>query len=82
VIAFMVLVAVRTAGDVWIDGPAWQAVLRCAQQASELLLICGMAAVGLGITFAHLRDAGWRPLAVAFLAATATGATALVLLHL
>ncbi len=81
VIAFMVLVAVRTAGDVWIDGPAWQAILRYAQQASELLLICGMAAVGLGITFAHLRDAGWRPLAVAFLAATATGATALALLH-
>jgi len=82
VIAFMLLVAVRTAGDIWIDGPAWQALLRYAQQASELLLICGMAAVGLGITFAHLRDAGWRPLAVAFLAATATGATALALLHL
>ena len=41
-----------------------------------------MAAVGLGNTFAHLLEAGWRPLAVAFLAATATGATALVLLHL
>ena len=40
-----------------------------------------MAAVGLGITFAHLREAGWRPLAVAFLAATATGTTALALLH-
>ena len=82
VIGFMLLVAVRTAGDIWIDGPAWQALLGYAQQASELLLICGMAAVGLGITFDHLRDAGWRPLAVAFLAATATGATALALLHL
>ena len=47
---------------------------------SEMLLLCGMAAVGLGITFAHLREAGWRPLAVAFLAASLTGTTALVLL--
>jgi uncharacterized integral membrane protein (TIGR00698 family) len=82
VIAFIALVGVRTAGDIWMDGPAWQAFLRYAQQASELLLLCGMAAVGLGITFAHLREAGWRPLAVAFLAATATGVTALALLHL
>ena len=82
VIAFIGLVGVRTAGDVWLDGPAWQALLGYAQQASEFLLLCGMAAVGLGITFEHLRDAGWRPLAVAFLSATATGATALALLHL
>jgi uncharacterized integral membrane protein (TIGR00698 family) len=82
VIAFIALVGVRTAGDVWLAGPAWQALLGYAQQASELLLLCGMAAVGLGITFAHLLEAGWRPLAVAFLAASATGATALALLHL
>ena len=82
VIWFIVLVGVRTAGDLWLDGPAWQALLRYAQQASELLLLCGMAAVGLGITFAHLQESGWRPLAVAFLAATATGVTALALMHL
>ena len=81
VIAFIALVGVRTAGDIWMDGPAWQAFLRYAQQASELLLLCGMAAVGLGITFAHLREAGWRPLAAAFLTAIATGTTALALLH-
>ncbi len=81
VIAFLVLVGVRTAGDAWLDGPAWQASLGYAQQASELLLLCGMAAIGLGITFAHLLEAGWRPLAVAFLAAMATGATALAFLH-
>ena len=81
VIAFLVLVGARTAGDAWLDGPAWQAFLGYSQQASELLLLCGMAAVGLGITFAHLREAGWRPLAVAFLAAMATGATAVAFLH-
>jgi len=82
VIVFMVLVAVRTAGDAWLDGAAWQRALEIAQEMSELLLLCGMAAVGLGITFTHLREAGWRPVAVAFLAATATGATALALLRL
>jgi uncharacterized integral membrane protein (TIGR00698 family) len=82
VIVFMALVGVRTLGDAWAGGPAWQGLLDAAQQLSEMLLLCGMAAVGLGITFTHLREAGWRPLAVAFLAASATGATALFLLRL
>jgi uncharacterized integral membrane protein (TIGR00698 family) len=82
VIAFIALVGARMAGDAWLDGPQWREFLALAQQTSEMLLLCGMAAVGLGITFAHLREAGWRPLAVAFLAAVATGATALALLHL
>jgi uncharacterized integral membrane protein (TIGR00698 family) len=82
VIWFVVLVGVRTLGDAVMDGPAWRQALEWAQRASEMLLLCGMAAVGLGITFTHLREAGWRPLAVAFLAASATGATALALLHL
>jgi uncharacterized integral membrane protein (TIGR00698 family) len=81
VVAFIALVGVRTVADVWLDGPAWQSLLRFAHLASEMLLLCGMAAVGLGITFANLREAGWRPLAVAFLAAVATGATALGFLH-
>lgn len=82
VIVFMALVGVRTLGDTLFDGAAWQQALEASRQASEMLLIAGMAAVGLGITFTHLREAGWRPLAVAFLAAAATGATALALLHL
>ena len=80
VIVFMALVAVRTMGDAWLDGAPWKEFLDIAQRVSEMLLLCGMAAVGLGITFAHLREAGWRPLAVAFLAASLTGTTALVLL--
>ncbi len=82
VTVFILLVGVRTLGDVWLDGPAWQEFLAVTQRSSEMLLLCGMAAVGLGITFTHLREAGWRPLAVAFLAACVTGATALALLHL
>ena len=82
VIAFIVLAGVRTLGDAAWDGAGWRQLLEWSQVASEMLLLCGMAAVGLGITFTHLREAGWRPLAVAFLAASATGATALALLHL
>jgi uncharacterized integral membrane protein (TIGR00698 family) len=82
VIAFIALIGVRTLGDVWLASPRWESFLLGAQQLSEMLLLCGMAAVGLGITFAHLLEAGWRPIAVAFLAATATGATALAFLHL
>lgn len=81
VIVFMVLVGARTLGDAGWDGAAWKKALDLAQQASEMLLLCGMAAVGLSITFTHLREAGWRPLAVAFLAAASTGATALALLR-
>jgi uncharacterized integral membrane protein (TIGR00698 family) len=81
VIAFIVLVGVRTAGDSWWDGAAWRQILLVAQQSSEMLLLCGMAAVGLGITFSHLREASWRPLAVAFLAASFTGAVAITLLR-
>jgi uncharacterized integral membrane protein (TIGR00698 family) len=81
VMVFIAFVGLRTAGDVWFGGPAWRALLQAANQLSEMLLLCGMAAVGLGITLAHLREAGWRPLAVALLAAAATGATALAFLH-
>ena len=81
VVAFIGFACLRTAGDFWFDGPAWQAILKAANQVSEMLLLCGMAAVGVGITFANLREAGWRPLAVAFFAALATGATALAFLH-
>jgi uncharacterized membrane protein YadS len=41
-----------------------------------------MAAVGLGVTLAHLREAGWRPIALSLLAALATGATALGMVRL
>jgi uncharacterized membrane protein YadS len=41
-----------------------------------------MAAVGLGVTFTQLREAGWRPIVLSFLAALATGATALGMVQL
>jgi uncharacterized integral membrane protein (TIGR00698 family) len=78
VVAFLALVALRTLGDaISGSGEAWARLLAAGQLASEWLLLVGMAAVGLGVTFAHLREAGWRPVALAFVAALLTGAVAL-----
>jgi uncharacterized membrane protein YadS len=78
------LAGLRAAGDALVTGASWadewSQLLEIAQRVSELLLLCGLAAVGLGITFAHLRDAGWRPVLVAFVAAVATCGTAVALL--
>ncbi len=84
VIAFLALVAARTAGDALAADSAgllgrWKALLAAAQLASEWMLLIGMAAIGLGVTFAHVREAGWRPVALAFTAALLTGACALAL---
>jgi uncharacterized integral membrane protein (TIGR00698 family) len=83
VLSFVAFVIVRTAGDHYAgDSAAWRDLLFYAQQVSEWLLLIGMAAVGLGVTFAHLREAGWRPVLVSFLAAAATGAAALTMIWL
>ena len=84
VLCFVGLVILRTAGDAWAGEwmPQWQGALGYAQIASEWLLLIGMAAVGLGVTFAHLREAGWRPIALALVAALLTGATALAVVGL
>ena len=83
VLCFIGLVIVRTVGDNVVgDDATWQALLSYAQQASEWLLLVGMAAVGLGVTFSHLREAGWRPILLSFVAALTTGATALAMVRL
>jgi len=84
VLCFVGLVVLRTAGDAWAGAwlPQWQAALGYAQLASEWLLLIGMAAVGLGVTFSHLREAGWRPILLSFIAALATGAAALAMVRL
>lgn len=84
VIGFIALVALRTAGDALAGefAPQWKQALSAGQTASEWLLLVGMAAVGLGVTFAHLREAGWRPIVLAFAAALATGVCALTFISL
>ena len=79
VLCFIGLVILRTLGDSvagdWL--PQWQEILKFANATSEWLLLCGMAAVGLGVTVSHLREAGWRPIFLSFVTALLTGLCAL-----
>jgi uncharacterized integral membrane protein (TIGR00698 family) len=86
VIVFIGLVILRTVGDNVAAGSGemlqqWQGILAAAQLASEWLLLCGMAAVGLGVTASHVLDAGWRPIVLALVAALLTGACGLALTY-
>ncbi|MGH8863237.1 MAG: YeiH family protein [Burkholderiales bacterium] len=78
VLCFIGLVILRTMGDsvTGVSGD-WQAFLKLADATSEWLLLCGMAAVGLGVTVSHLREAGWRPILLSFATALLTGFCAL-----
>ncbi len=83
VLFFIGFVVLRTLGDGLSGGsaawlPKWQQFLAFANLASEWLLLCGMAAVGLGVTVSHLQDAGWRPILLSLLAALLTGLCALL----
>lgn len=87
VISFIGLVIVRTVGDSIAGESAeslrqWKTLLGFTQGASDWLLLIGMAAVGLGVTVSHLREAGWRPIALAFVAALLTGACGLALVSI
>jgi uncharacterized integral membrane protein (TIGR00698 family) len=68
-VAFLLLAMLRTAGDAVFAGTgaaqAWSGLIAAALVASDLLLVCGMTAIGLGISLREVRTLGWR----AFLAA-------------
>jgi len=67
VVCFVLLIVLRTAGDsVFVDTSAsfyWRELIGAGQLVSELLLICGMTAVGLSVSFAQVRGIGARPFA-------------------
>lgn len=81
VVAFILLVLVRTLGDSMFhaDASMWHAVVNAGQSASELFLVCGMTAVGLSVSFTDMWRIGWRPLAAGFLVATLVGVCSLTL---
>jgi uncharacterized integral membrane protein (TIGR00698 family) len=84
VIAFVLFVLLRTAGDqIFHNVPsmqsAWSAFIDTGHGASQLLLTCGMTAVGLSVSFSQMRSVGWRPLAAAFVIATSVGVASLIL---
>lgn len=83
VIGFILFVVLRTAGDALTQGSAaastWESMISLGSGLSELLLICGMTAVGLNVSFAQMGRIGWRPLAAGLLTAVAVGACSLYL---
>jgi uncharacterized membrane protein YadS len=68
-VVFVLLAVLRTAGDATLGGttyaPAWSALVATALTASDLLLVCGMTAVGLGVSLREVRTLGWRAFAAA-----------------
>jgi len=88
VIAFVGMAIVRTLGDMGgnvspdFARTVWTPALLLGNQASELLLTVGMAAVGLTVELRGLRRVGWRPLAAGVLAAILVAAVCLLLLQL
>jgi uncharacterized membrane protein YadS len=68
-VAFVLLAMLRTAGDaVFTDtaaAAAWANVITAGLATSDLLLVCVMTAIGLGVSLREVRTLGWR----AFLAA-------------
>lgn len=83
VVAFAALMLLRSTGDVlFADGDAargWRVLVATSQHISELLLICGMSAVGFGVSLRDVRTVGWRPLLGALLIAIAVGVCSLAL---
>lgn len=80
VVAFIGFVAFRTVGDSAFAGmTSWTAFVAAGQSVSQLLLTCGMTAVGLSVSFVQLRNVGWRPLAAGFAMATTVGVCSLLL---
>jgi uncharacterized integral membrane protein (TIGR00698 family) len=73
-IAFLLCALARTIGDALFLGTPvadawWQGAIAFGLAASELFLVCGMAAVGLSVSLKHVHDLGWRaPLAALLVA--------------
>ncbi len=85
VIAFILMIVLRTAGDAIFAGSAdwsalWTRIVDSGKSASNLLLTCALAAVGLSVSFSQMWRIGWRPLVSGLLVALLVGATSLGLL--
>jgi uncharacterized integral membrane protein (TIGR00698 family) len=84
VVWFAILILVRTAGDFLVAAnPSldayWQVMTGAAARISELAMIAGMTAVGLGVSFQELRVIGGRPVIAAIIVAGATASCSLAL---
>lgn len=82
VIWFVVCVLVRSLGDQLVTTntqaqQAWLQAMSAAQVTSELLMTCGMTAVGLTVCLAQMQRVGFRPICAAVLISAATAACSL-----
>lgn len=87
VVWFLVFVLVRALGDLFVSTdaslqPLWQQTTAACQTLSEVLMICGMTAVGLNISLPELYKVGARPLCVTLIVAIATACCSLGLTFL
>lgn len=85
VVWFVVLVLVRALGDhVFAAGSAqhaWLQTMSASQALSELLMICGMTAVGLSVSLSQMYEVGLRPICAALVVAVATASCSLGLTY-
>ena len=83
VVCFVLMIVVRTAGDASFTAPGssvyWGKIVGTGKVVSELLLICGMTAVGLSVSFAQLRGIGARPFVAGMLMALVVCASSICL---
>jgi uncharacterized integral membrane protein (TIGR00698 family) len=86
-IAFVALAIVRTVGDAWFTGGGdasqlgqlWTDALTAALRSSELLLVCGMTAIGLSVSLKDLQGVGSRAFIAALIVAIAVASMSLLL---
>jgi uncharacterized membrane protein YadS len=57
----------------------WSGLIAAALAASDLLLVCGMTAIGLGVSLREVRTLGWRAFLAAALVAISVGCMSLLL---
>jgi uncharacterized integral membrane protein (TIGR00698 family) len=81
-VAFVLLAVLRTAGDAAFAGTgaadAWSGLIAAGLAASDLLLVCGMTAIGLGISLREVRTLGWRAFLAAAMVALSVCCTSLL----
>lgn len=85
VVWFVVLVLVRALGDHLLAASsaqdAWLQAMSASQTLSELLMICGMTAVGLSVSLSQMYEVGLRPICAALVVAVATASCSLGLTY-
>lgn len=79
VVGFIACLVLRTVGDHVLssDSALWHALVNTGETASDILLVCGMTALGLSVSFGEMWRIGWRPLAAGWLVAFMVGACSL-----